>query len=287
MENHTVLRAANGDLIPVADSAAPIKDESGKQLGSIVVFRDVTRQRQLERAKDEFISLASHQLRTPLTSMRLFLEMLLKGQLGKLKKSQRDYLKMIEVSTLRMILIVGNMLNISRIEMGRLKVEPVSTDVNQLILSHCDDVRPLVKEKNLTLEFTPDEKLPLVSIDPILYDQVVHNLLANAIRYTRKGGKIIVKCHNVKEGLRLTIEDNGIGIPEIAIPHISERFFRAANAVHAVGEGTGLGLYLVKLILDSSGGKVSFISKEGKGSTFTVVIPPKGMIARKGDKTLN
>lgn len=167
MANHTVLRMRNGDLVSVADSAAPIVDVDGKQMGIIVVFRDVTKQRQLEKAKDEFISLASHQLRTPLTSMRLFIEMLLKGQLGELNKAQRRYLKMIDVSTLRMIRLVGDMLNISRIELGKLKIEPVQTDINKQILSHCDDIRPLVKEKKLKLVFKPDKRLPQVMIDPI------------------------------------------------------------------------------------------------------------------------
>lgn len=147
MANHTVLRNKKGDLINVADSAAPIKDANGVQMGIIVVFRDVTKQRRLETAKDEFISLASHQLRTPLTSIRLFVEMLLKNQLGDLNKSQHRYLKMIDISTQRMIRLVSDMLNISRIELGRLKFEPITTDINKQIMSHCEDIRPLVKEK--------------------------------------------------------------------------------------------------------------------------------------------
>lgn len=287
MANHTVLRSGMGTHVPVADSAAPIQDASGKHLGIIVVFRDVTKQRQLEKSKDEFISLASHQLRTPLTSIRLFAEMLLQGQTGKLSHGQREYIEMIETSTLRMIKLVGDMLNISRIELGRIKVESVATDVSELIRSHCAEVEPLVKQKKIHLVVTSDSHLPNILIDPVLFDQIIHNLLANAVRYTPEKGTVTVHSGYTDKGLTLTVKDTGIGIPESAKPHIFERFFRAGNAVNAIGEGTGLGLYLVKLILDSSGGSIRFESREGEGTTFTVYIPPGGMKARSGNKTLN
>lgn len=120
-----------------------------------------------------------------------------------------------------------------------------------------------------------------------LCDQVIHNLLANAVRYTPDGGEITVNCHKTGESVQLSVKDTGIGIPESAKPHIFERFYRAENAVRAVGEGTGLGLYLVKLVLDSCGGKISFTSRQNEGSVFTVMIPLSGMITRKDNKTLN
>lgn len=264
------------------------RDEQNEPTRLISSMLDITKQKELDQAKDEFISLVSHQLRTPLTAIRLFTEMLVDGQVGKLTNDQQSYLEKVDASTQRMIQLVGDILNISRVELGRLKIAPVETDVPALITSHVDEVEPLASAKKVKITFKPTTKLPNIAIDPILFGQIVHNLLTNAIRYSNgSNGRVEVQFTKKDESYVLAVSDNGIGIPKAAQARIFERFFRAENAVKAEGEGTGLGLYLIKLVLQSSGGNVWFESKEGQGTTFYVSIPLSGMVSKAGDKSLN
>ena len=278
----------DGTYIEVRDRAFIMRDQKGKPIRIIGSLLDITQQKELERAKDEFISLVSHQLRTPLTSIRLFTEMIADGQVGKLTDGQQDYINKVHDSTNRMIHLVGDMLNISHIELGRLKVEPVLTDMNELLGWHIEEVKPFAETKGLEIKFTPKQNMPPVSVDPILFSQIVHNLLTNAIRYSDPGaGEIKVVFRKTKTCYELSVSDNGIGIPDSVQPRMFNSFFRADNAIKIQGEGSGLGLYLIKLIMDSTGGKVWYKSILNKGSTFYVSIPLEGMHARSGDKTLS
>ncbi len=276
-----------GEAIPVFQTAAPFLI-GDKPAGGVIVFRDNSQEIKIEQAKDEFISIVSHQLRTPLTAIRLFTEMILQGQVGSLKPEQTDYLNKIEESTIRMIQLVGTILNVSRIEMGRLKVTSVPTSLVQLIDTWVAETKPLADEKKVKIVFrSPRTAIPEVNIDPSLIGEVIHNLLTNAIRYS-PGEKGVIEIDLTKDqhGYLISVKDNGIGIPEHEKPKIFTRFYRAQNAVAAVGEGTGLGLYLVKMITKQAGGKVWFESKEGKGTTFYVRIPSSGMKSKAGDRSL-
>lgn len=239
---------------------------------------------ELERAKDEFVSITSHQLRTPLTSIRLFAEMLANGQAGALKPKQADYVQKIDISTKRMIALVGDILNISRIELGKVRVNPQPTDLVAYIRSQVDEIQPVAAERGIKIELrAPHNELPQVMVDPVLFGQAMHNLLTNAIRYSpEKTGKIVVAI--AKEGTQyhFSVTDNGIGIPKDQQRKIFKRFFRADNAQRTVGDGNGLGLYLIKMIMQVAGGKVWFESKEGHGSTFHITLPETGMRPKRG-----
>jgi PAS domain S-box-containing protein len=276
----------DGTFIDVYDRAVVIRDAHGKPIRMIGSMLDVTKQKELERAKDKFISLVSHQLRTPLTSMRLLTEMLATGHAGELTKSQKSYINKIGISTIRMIQLVGDILNVSQIERGRLKVLPLPTDISELIQWHIDEVSPLADERNVKVKFTPSKTVDTVDVDPILFSQIVHNLLTNAIRYSTEDKIIKVAFVKKPNSYVLSVKDQGIGIPKEVRPRIFSSFYRAENAVKLHADGTGLGLYLIKLILDATGGKVWFDSDEGKGTTFYVSLPLSGMKEIKGDKTL-
>lgn len=278
----------NGDLIPVSMTAAPFMVD-GRPVGGVVVFRDFTKELEVDRAKSEFISIVSHQLRTPLTSIRLFTDLIRQKETGSLNAKQSEYLEKVEVSTIRMVKLVADILNVSRIEMGRLKVAPEPHQLEDLIQEKLDEIAPQVKVKKIKLSYKHPEKLtPKVKIDASLVGQIIHNLLTNAVRYTREvKGKIEVELKYGEQGYRLSVTDNGIGIPDSAKAKIFTRFFRADNAVAVEGEGTGLGLYLIKMILETAGGKISFVSHEGKGTTFRVIIPRSGMRSKQGDRTLS
>jgi signal transduction histidine kinase len=233
----------------------------------------------LQLAKDQFISLVSHQLRTPLTSIRLFSEMLSDPRVGKLNEKQHEYVDKVHLSTIRMISLVGDILNVSRIELKRLKVEPIETNLVEYLNTCIAEVQPIADEKKIKITTHIPEHPINLKVDQTLFGQIVHNLLTNAVRYTaEEDGEVDVTLKKISRGgIELTVSDNGIGIPEKSQKKIFERFYRADNAVKTIGDGTGLGLYLIKMILNTTGGKIWFESKENKGSTFHVTIPKTGL----------
>ena len=299
MANHTLLIAKDGKKIPVADSAAPIKDAKGNLVGCVVVFRDVTHERDVDRAKTEFVSLASHQLRTPLTSINWYIEMLQAGDAGVLNDKQKEFLTEVYQGSHRMVQLVNDLLNGSRLETGRLKIEPVPTDLADFLKGILKEMEPQTREKHchLALEL-PEKEIAKLAVDTVLLRQVIINFLTNAIRYSSgdKAGVVTVSLIVSPEKYTIQVKDNGIGIPKDVQPRIFEKFFRADNARAIIADGNGLGLYLAKQIMESSGGTIGFSSSparnashsdaggEGSGSTFYATIPLSGMKSKEGEK---
>lgn len=273
-------RKADGSYINVRNRCLVQRAADGTPTRIIGSFLDITKQTQLAHAKDEFISLVSHQLRTPLAAIRVYSEMLESGMFGKLKAEQQMPVHQVTEASVRLIKLVDTILNISRIELGHVVSVPVRSDINTLLKQHIDEVLPLAKQRGVTLHFTPNAKVGTVLIDPTIFSQVVHNLLTNAIRYTKNSkGSVRIKLIRTKDGYLLSVKDNGIGIPESAQPLIFNRFYRADNAVDASEQGTGLGLYLIKLMTETTDCKIWFESIENKGTTFYIQIPLTGMRA--------
>jgi len=277
----------DGEIFKLSFSCLKSREE-GEIFGHIVWIENVTEEELIDRAKSDFVSIASHQLRTPLTAVKLFTEMLLDGQVGELNAKQEEYVSNVAKSTDRVIELVNDLLNVSRLESSTLKVEPEPTDLVSFIESVVGDVSPLAKEKTCRVDFEkPAEKLQNVPIDQILLRQVIANVVSNAIRYSTSGGcEVKVGLRKTKEGYIISVSDNGIGIPEKNKKNIFEKFFRADNAAKAAAEGTGLGLFVSKMIIETAGGKIWFESEEGKGTTFYVNIPIGGMVEREGTKVL-
>jgi two-component system, chemotaxis family, CheB/CheR fusion protein len=276
-ESEYRFQKADGSYAYVRDRSFIQRDEKGQPVRLIGSLLDITKQKQLEQAKDEFISLVSHQLRTPLTSVLLFNEMLVEERMGKLTPLQKEYAEKAASSARRMIELVGNILNVSRIELGELQIKPAPTDIDRLILAYIEELKPVAAAKKVRLSFT-SSGLGKVPVDPTLFGQIIHNLVSNAIRYSPpRGGKVLIAFAKKKDAYQLSVRDSGIGIPAGSQERIFERFFRADNAAKAESGGSGLGLYLIKLISESSGGKVWFESVEGQGTTFYVTFPLDGM----------
>ncbi|OGF25460.1 hypothetical protein A2331_05420 [Candidatus Falkowbacteria bacterium RIFOXYB2_FULL_34_18] len=285
MANHTLLVRKDGIEIPVEDSAAPLKDSAGNIMGCAVVFRDVSQSREVDKMKSEFVSLASHQLRTPLTAIKLFTEMLSNKDTERLSEEQKEYIKAAHESTDRMAKLVNELLNISRLETGKLKIEPNPVNLITFIQDIIEETDALAKKHKCKILFIKPEKNSITAlIDPTLVRQVIHNLLMNAIRYSTD--KITINLEEKIDNYQISIQDRGIGIPREIQGRIFEKFFRADNAQKITSTGSGLGLYLAKMITRAFGGKIWFKSKKGEGSTFFVSIPKEGMKKEEGGKSL-
>jgi signal transduction histidine kinase len=212
--------------------------------------------------------------------------MLLNGDAGAINDKQKEYLNEVYYGNQRMIDLVNALLNVSRIEMGSFVIEPEMTDIVPIFRSVMDESKPKIDEKRLILHTDFQKDLPQVFLDKKLIRIVLQNLLTNAIKYTPESGNIFLMIFVKDEKLVISIRDEGFGIPLNEQDKIFNKLFRATNVKEKETDGTGLGLYIVKSILDNSGGSISFDSKEDRGSTFTVSIPISGMHKKDGERQL-
>lgn len=255
-------------------------------IGAIEVFRDVTKEKGVNKAKTEFVSLASHQLRTPLSTINWYAEMLLNGDAGKINDEQTKYVQEIYDGNQHMTELVNSLLSVSRIDLGTFSVEPEPTDIKELAEDIIKGLEPRVFARKIGFHEQYGDKLPIVNVDPKLMRIVIENLASNAVKYTPVGGSVTLKIQRRKDDVLVSVQDTGYGIPKHQQGKIFSKLFRADNIKVQDTEGTGLGLYIVKSIVDYSGGKIWFTSAEGKGTTFYVSLPLDGMKEKQGGKHL-
>jgi len=256
-------------------STIPIMREEEK-LGTLIILHDITREKTIERMKTEFVSLAAHQLRTPLSAIKWTLRMLLDGDLGKITEEQKDFIEKTYKSNERMITLINDLLDVTRIEEGRYLYKPVLADVEPIVQFVTNSYQEEIKKKKIRFEFKkPEEGLPKIKLDVEKIRLAIDNLIENAIRYTPAYGKVMVSLEHKKGGIEFSVKDTGVGIPKDQQGRIFTKFFRAANVMRMATEGTGLGLFITKNIIEAHGGKIWFESEEGKGTTFYFAIPVK------------
>lgn len=270
----------------------------GKISGLIQVFRDITKERKIDALKTDFISLASHQLRTPLSTINWYLEMVLHGDAGEINEEQRKFISEAYKGSSRMVELVNALLNVARIEAGTFLVDPQPADLVQIARSVLDELKPQIddKKQHVTLE---KQELPQIMLDQQLMRIIFQNLLTNSVKYTPEGGTVQISITILPKGsvvarnqvitedhYLIIVKDSGIGIPQSDREHIFDKLYRASNVVSTDTEGTGLGLYIMKSIIDQSNGYIWFDSEQNKGTTFYVSLPLSGMIKKEGSRKI-
>lgn len=258
---------------PASSIVAPVVLNK-KIVGAVEVFRDITKEKGIDKAKTEFVSLASHQLRTPLSTVNWYSEMLLTGDVGEVTSEQKKYLEEIYKGNQRMVDLVNTLLDVSRIELGTFNGESQPTDIVSLVEGVVDEQKLEIAENGLKFSRFFAVAIPLIHADPKLLRMVIQNLLSNSIKYTPGGGEISISLSmDDKKNIFLKMSDTGYGIPKDQQDKIFTKLFRADNVIGKDTEGTGLGLYIAKSIVEEAGGKLWFESQENKGTTFYALLP--------------
>ncbi len=266
----------DGTIFPVAVTASKVSIK-GEVIGAIIIFRDITKDKQIDRAKTEFVSLASHQLLTPLAIVSWYSEMLLNGDAGKVTSKQKEYLDEVYKGNKRMTVLVDALLNVSRLELGMFISEPEPTDMVALVKDVIEEQKVVITSKKLQFKELYEPDLPKIHVDPKLMHMVFQNLVSNAVKYTPDGGGVQVAIKKEKGGLVITVSDTGYGIPKSQQDRIFTKLFRADNVREKDTQGTGIGLYIVKSTIDHEGGTIRFESEENKGTAFYVTLPIEGI----------
>lgn len=262
----------DGTKVPVELTVSPVRLRS-KVIGAIEIFRDMTIETEMEKLKANFISLASHQLRTPLTTVQTYTSMLTQGYAGEMNKQQKDFLKIVIDSSERMNDLISTLLNITRVEAGHIVLDKSDIDIDKLIEEIIDDVAPYTAKKHLTIEAKNHKTKLTIQTDRTLLQEIITNLLVNSVKYTPDDGEIIIESTTSDNRWILSITDTGYGIPVGDQPHVFTKFYRGSNITNLDTTGTGLGLYLIKNIAEQLGGEIWFKSQEKIGTTFYLSLP--------------
>lgn len=264
----------DGKIAKINLSTSTVQTAVQTNLGCILILHDLSKEEELEQMKLDFVSMASHELKTPLTSIIGYLSVFIGENKNKIAKGELDLLQKSLISSQQLLTLVQNLLNVNKIEKEQLSVSPQSLDYMPVLSKAVSDLQSQATQKNIILTLHQNESvLPKVLADPIRISEVITNLVANAINYTNAGGRVDVYIQISPNEVTTTIQDSGIGIPKEAIPHLFSKFFRVSNKSQQASKGTGLGLYITKSIITKLNGRIWVESEEGKGSKFSFSLP--------------
>ena len=254
----------------------PVLGEKKECLGAVLNVVDISAMKLLDQLKSEFVAKVSHELRSPLSTIHEQLALVIKDMVGEDFEQDQYILDRAREKTKGLISLIGDLLDLSRIEEGIICQEPESVRLDEILGNIIDFLKTSAQKKNQSLSLVPPQnELPELTADPIALESIFGNLIANAINYTQEGGKIIVTVDMAGINVRVRVKDNGFGIADKYLDKIFERFYRVKDDKTRYITGTGLGLPIVKGLLDSMGGHIDVESEPGKGSVFTVLIPIK------------
>lgn len=264
----------DGKVAKINLSTSTVQTSVQTNLGCILILHDLSKEEELEQMKLDFVSMASHELKTPLTSIIGYLSVFIGENKNKIAKGELDLLQKSLISSQQLLTLVQNLLNVNKIEKEQLSVSPQSLEYIPVLSKAVTDLQSQATQKNIVLTLHQNEsELPKVLADPIRISEVITNLVANAINYTNAGGRVDVYIQISPNEVTTTIQDSGIGIPKEAIPHLFSKFFRVSNKSQQASKGTGLGLYITKSIITKLNGRIWVESEEGKGSKFSFTLP--------------
>lgn len=265
-ENQTLLIDRLSESIGVALDNKLLFEENQHIVRQLRVSNN--KLRELDEAKDDFVSMASHQLRTPLTSVKGYVSMVLEGDAGKVNESQRKLLTQSYYSSQRMVYLIADLLNVSRLRTGKFVINNAPVNLADVVEEEIAQLKETAANRDLTLTYEKPKKFPELMLDETKIRQIIMNFSDNAIYYTPAGGHINIKLIDTPTAVELRVVDDGIGVPKSERAHLFTKFYRAGNARKARPDGTGLGLFMAKKVIIAQGGALIFESKEGKGSTF-------------------
>jgi len=265
----------NGVIYTAEIHITPVLEESGEIMFFVSLERDITKIIELNDAKEEFITLASHQLRTPLSAINWYTEMLVNGDVGILSNKQFIYLKEIQKCNTKMVGLVNTLINVSKLEMDTFVVSKSEVNLEEIIKDIILELTPVINKKRISIIPKYVGNIRKIFSDPKVLDIVIENLITNAIKYSKYRGQVNILIKIVKDKLFIVVKDKGIGILQKDKDKIFTKMFRATNAKNQDAEGTGLGLYTVKSVLKKVGGEIKFTSVSNEGATFYVAIPIK------------
>ncbi|MFQ5867910.1 MAG: sensor histidine kinase, partial [bacterium] len=246
-----------------------------ERLGVVTILRDITKEKEIDRMKSDFISFVSHELRTPLTIVKGFVTIMLDEASSRFTRDQKEHLSYINESIDRLSRIISNLLDISKIDAGRLRLQKKSIDVGSLIKRVARSFRLYAKSKGIKLEISFDSKLSRVLADPDRVTQVITNFIDNAIKFSHRNGEVFIEAKEGKDIIEVSVADSGIGISPENFNRIFNKFQRVEKGVSSKLRGTGLGLPISKEIIRLHGGEIWVESEVGKGSKFTFTLPQK------------
>lgn len=242
---------------------------------AFIIIQSFERLAEASRLKSEFVSIVSHQLRSPLSNLRWALDLLMSGRMGTIEEEQLEYFKILKENSTRMRELVSDLLIVSRIEMAGMPLKKKNFSLVELTNELIENYKLFAKASNIDVKFEPEPNLPEVFADPNQIKIVVENLLDNAIRYIKDRGEVDISVKRSGANVYFEITDSGVGIPKKDQKYIFQKFFRSENALRYQTQGSGLGLYISRSVIEKSGGKIGFKSQEGKGSTFWLTLPIK------------
>lgn len=264
----------NGKQAKVNILTTEVTEGIQTNLSCILILHDLSALAELEQMKLDFVSMASHELKTPLTNIIGYLSVFMDENRLKIPKEEAELLDRALVSSRVLLTLIENILSVNKIERDQLSVATLPLDYQDLLTKAVEDLQNQAKLKNITLTFaTPQPPLPKVMADQVRILEVINNLIANAINYTNAGGEVTVSTQTNPTEVITTVSDTGIGIPKEAIPHLFNKFFRVTSQLRASTKGTGLGLFISKSIIQKLGGKIWVESEAGKGSKFHFSLP--------------
>jgi len=267
----STIRAKSGETIPVRMNVAALFDERGSLIGGVESFQDISALKTLERERANLISTFAHDMKSSLTIIGGFvIRLLRKTEIVDAEKEKR-YLEIIQEESGKLDKLISDFLEFARLQTGRLKLHFSTLSLDKELMDLCEAYQPRVTDQGLTLELKQEAALPPVTADGTQLRRVFTNLIDNAVKFSQKGDGIVVSATGDETEIRISVRDQGAGIPSEELPHIFDAFHR--GKVGAKVEGFGLGLAAVKAIVEAHGGRVLVKSEAGKGSTFTVVLP--------------